>query len=284
MSLLVITGMSGSGKSRAIDSLEDIGFYCVDNLPPSFLVTFARFSQDRASINNLAVVIDSRSKDMFINFEGELEKLRINKIDYKLMFIDCDDQILLNRYKETRRKHPLMDGNNISLDEAIKKERLILKNIKESADYLFDTTHLSAAQLKQEIIDVCASDTFKRLQIKFISFGYKYGLPIDADVIFDVRCLPNPFYVEALKNKTGNDPEVYDFVFGFPQALILRNKLLDLMSFTVPLFIEEGKSQLVVAIGCTGGKHRSVSFVNYIAENLLIPEINTVIVHRDIEK
>ena len=284
MSLLVITGMSGSGKSRAIDSLEDIGFYCVDNLPPSFLVTFARFSQDRASINKLAVVIDSRSKDMFINFEGELEKLKKIKIDYKLMFIDCDDQVLLNRYKETRRKHPLMDGNNISLEEAIKKERLILRNIKESADYLFDTTHLSSSQLKQEIIDICASDTFKRLQIKLISFGYKYGLPIDADVVFDVRCLPNPFYVENLKNKTGNDAEVYNFVFSFPQALKLRDKLLDLMSFTVPLYIEEGKSQLVVAIGCTGGKHRSVSFVNYLAENLLIPEINTVIVHRDVEK
>ncbi|MEA5027049.1 MAG: RNase adapter RapZ [Erysipelotrichaceae bacterium] len=284
MSLLVITGMSGSGKSRAIDSLEDIGFYCVDNLPPNFLVTFAQFSQDTASAKNLAIVVDARSKEMFINFETELQKLRQSGIGYKLIFIDCDDQVLLTRYKETRRKHPLMDGNNISLEAAISREREILHGIKESADYLFDTTYLSSAQLRQEIIDICQDSGNKRLQIKFISFGYKYGLPIDADVVFDVRCLPNPFYIPQLKNKTGNDREVYEYVFGFPQAISLRDKLYDLLNYTIPLYIEEGKSQLVIAIGCTGGKHRSVSFVNYLANKLHFDDVSTVIAHRDLEK
>jgi len=284
MSLFVITGMSGSGKSRAIESLEDVGFYCIDNLPPNFLLTLAQFAHDTAAVKNLAIVIDSRSKDMFSAFASELDKLRASGIEYKLIFIDCDDQVLLNRYKETRRKHPLMDDENISLEKAIFKERDILKSIKETADYQFDTTYLSAAQLKQAIIDVCEEAEASRLQLKFVSFGYKYGLPIDADVVFDVRCLPNPFYIPELKGLTGNDKVVYDYVFSFPQAIVFRDKLIDLLQFTVPLYIDEGKSQLVVAIGCTGGKHRSVSFVNYMVEHLKFEDVNMVITHRDIVK
>lgn len=284
MSLFVITGMSGSGKSRAIDSLEDVGFYCIDNLPPNFLLTLAQFAHDTSAVNKLAIVVDSRSRDMFSTFENELSRMRDAGIDYKLLFIDCDDQTLLNRYKETRRKHPLMDSDNISLETAILKEREILKPIKENADYLFDTTYLVPAQFKQAIIDITNQNDTVRLQLKFVSFGFKYGLPTDADIVFDVRFLPNPYYVAELQQKSGNDKIVYDYVFDNPAAKVYRDMLLDMLRFTVPKFIEEGKSQLVVAIGCTGGRHRSVAFVNFLTEHLSFIDVNLVKTHRDIEK
>ncbi|MDD3924404.1 MAG: RNase adapter RapZ [Erysipelotrichaceae bacterium] len=284
MSIFIITGMSGSGKSRAVNSLEDIGFYCIDNLPPNFLLTLTQFAYKTAAVKNLAIVVDARSKEMFSEFANELNRLRTSGIEYKLIFIDCDDQVLLTRYKETRRKHPLMDADNISLEEAILKERDILQKIKETADYHFDTTYLSSAQLKQAIIDVCEESATSRLQLKFVSFGYKFGLPVDADIVFDVRCLPNPFYIEELKELTGNDKAVYDYVFSFVQAQEFIKKLQDLLEFSVPLYIAEGKSQLVVAIGCTGGKHRSVSFVNYLVDHLHFDDVNMVVTHRDLAK
>jgi len=190
----------------------------------------------------------------------------------------------LNRYKETRRKHPLMDSNNYSLEEAIDKEREILRTIKDKADYFIDTTHITTIQLKQSVLDICKNEPISSLQIKLMSFGYKHGIPNDADVIFDVRCLPNPFYVPELKTLTGMNQEVYDYVFSFPQSRELAEKLTDLFRFSVPLYVAEGKSQLVVAIGCTGGKHRSVSCVRYLKDHLHFEDVTIVTAHRDIDK
>ncbi len=284
MSLLIITGMSGAGKSRAIDALEDIGFYCIDNLPPQFLSPITTLSKDTAIGKNLAIVIDSRSKDMFAQFENEIHHLKREHVDFKLIFIDCSDEELLNRYKETRRKHPLMDKKEVSIENAILKERKMMNSVRDDADYLIDTTFTTAQQFRQMILDMIQDAPLSRMQIKLISFGYKYGIPTDADILFDVRCLPNPFYIPELKHKTGLDQEVYDYVFSFDEARKIAIQLTELLKTAIPMYLEEGKTQLVIGLGCTGGKHRSISFVRYLSEHLSFPDVSILTIHRDIDR
>ena len=285
MELLIVTGMSGSGKSVAINALEDLGYYCVDNLPPQFILPFAKLSiGTKGKEDKLALVVDARSKDVFTGLASEIGMLDDNKIRYRLLFLEASDDTLLNRYKETRRKHPIMDGEITSLEVAIEFERKSFEFIRSRADYIIDTTYLSSSNLKKEVTNLFASEDTHTMQIKTVSFGYKYGIPNDADLVFDLRYLPNPYYVPNLRDKTGVDDEVFDFVMETDLAKTLFDKLIDLVEYLVPLYMEEGKSQLVIAYGCTGGKHRSVSFARRTAEYLLEKYCNVVTQHRDIER
>lgn len=285
MELLIVTGMSGSGKSVAINALEDLGYYCVDNLPPQFILPFAKLSiGTKGKEDKLALVVDARSKDVFTGLANEITMLDENKIRYRLLFLDASDDTLLNRYKETRRKHPIMDGEITSLEVAIEFERKSFEFIRSRADYIIDTTYLSSSNLKKEVTNLFASEDTHTMQIKTVSFGYKYGIPNDADLVFDLRYLPNPYYVPNLRDKTGVDDEVFNFVMETELAKTLFDKLIDLVEYLVPLYMEEGKSQLVIAYGCTGGKHRSVSFARRTAEYLLAKNCNVVTQHRDIER
>ncbi len=285
MELLIVTGMSGSGKSVAINALEDLGFYCVDNLPPQFILSFAKLSiGTKGKEDRLALVVDARSKNVFTDLYEEIRMLDENKIRYKLLFLDASDETLLNRYKETRRKHPMMGSDITSLDAAINKERSSFETIRSRADYILDTTFLSSANLKKEVIKLFQLEGTHSMQIKTVSFGYKYGIPNDADLVFDLRYLPNPYYVPELREKTGENDEVYNYVMETGLAQTLFVKLMDLIEYLVPLYIEEGKSQLVIAYGCTGGKHRSVSFARKTAEFLTGKNCSVVTQHRDIDR
>ncbi len=285
MELLIVTGMSGSGKSVAINALEDLGFYCVDNLPPQFILSFAKLSiGTKGKEDRLALVVDARSKNVFTDLYEEIRMLDENKIRYKLLFLDASDETLLNRYKETRRKHPMMGSAITSLDAAIDKERSSFETIRSRADYILDTTFLSSANLKKEVIKLFQLEGTHSMQIKTVSFGYKYGIPNDADLVFDLRYLPNPYYVPELREKTGENDEVYNYVMETGLAQTLFVKLMDLIEYLVPLYIEEGKSQLVIAYGCTGGKHRSVSFARKTAEFLTGKNCSVVTQHRDIDR
>ncbi|NMA85549.1 MAG: RNase adapter RapZ [Epulopiscium sp.] len=285
MNLVIVTGLSGSGKSRAINALEDIGYYCVDNLPPQFILPFAQFSsQSLDSAGKLAIVVDARSKEMFSTFNMELDKLDEQNIEYKLLYLDCAEHVLLKRYKETRRRHPLMNLELTSIEEAIRLEQGSMTKIKAQADYIIDTTFLSTAQLKSTISEMFIQNVKQEMQIKVTSFGFKYGIASDADLVFDVRYLPNPFYIPELREKTGLDDEVYDYVMDTVLAGELFEKLRDLIDYLIPMYVEEGKSQLIIAYGCTGGKHRSVSFARRTAEYLAERDLNVVVQHRDIER
>ncbi len=285
MELIIVTGMSGSGKSVAVNALEDLGYYCVDNLPPQFLLPFARLSVDaKESHQKIALVVDARSKDIFTTLEKELDLLRNNEIRYKLLFLDASDETLLNRYKETRRKHPLMDSKVTSLEKAIAMERDAFSAIRSFSDFIIDTTYLRSSELKKEVINLFASEGTYTMQVKTVSFGYKFGIPNDADLVFDLRYLPNPFYVPALKEKTGLNDDVFNYVMETELAQSLFEKLISLIDYLIPLYKDEGKSQLVIAYGCTGGKHRSVSFARRTGEYLREQGLNVVTQHRDIER
>lgn len=283
--MIIITGMSGAGKSRVIDTLEDIGYYCVDNMPPVLIRKFAELAmQSEGSIAKMAIVVDSRGGKMFQAFYEELDLLKQQNIPYKLLFLDCDDAVLVNRYKETRRKHPLLGENTPSLGEAIAKERKLLNPARERADYVIDTTHLAPIQLKEKISSIFLDNIATGMLINCMSFGFKYGVPNEADLVFDVRCLPNPFYISELKFKTGIDADVREYVMSWQQSQELYKKLVDLIDFLIPLYVSEGKSQLVIAFGCTGGKHRSVTFAELEYQHLLDQDRKVTVNHRDIGK
>lgn len=284
MELVIVTGMSGSGKSVAINALEDLGYYCVDNLPPQFILPFAKLSiGTKGRKEKLALVVDARSVDVFTGLQDGINMLDENKIIYKILFLDASDETLLNRYKETRRKHPLMDREVTSLEDAIDIERISYESIRSRSDYIIDTTYLSSSNLKKEVISLFSVGDFHTMQIKTVSFGYKYGIPNDADLVFDLRYLPNPYYVPELREKTGVNDDVFDYVMGTALAKTLFDKLIDLILYLIPLYIEEGKSQLVIAYGCTGGKHRSVTFARKTAE-YLSQDHNVATQHRDIDR
>lgn len=285
MEMLIITGMSGAGKSRAISTLEDIGYYCVDNMPVKLIGKFAELAnQSESTISQMAIVVDARGGKMFREFGRALDELKQNRIHYKLLFLDCDNNVLLTRYKETRRKHPLLNTENTSLEQAIATERELLLEARQRADYQIDTTNLSPMQLKEKITSIFLENANGGMLISCMSFGFKHGAPREADLVFDVRCLPNPFYITELKPKTGLDFAVSDYVMSWPQSQKLYEKLEDLVDFLVPLYISEGKSQLVIAVGCTGGKHRSVTFAEKLFHHLQDSGKNVTVNHRDITK
>ncbi len=285
MQLVIITGMSGSGKSLVMQVMEDIGYYCIDNLPPQLISTFVDICEhSEGSLNKVAIAVDIRSGEMFTEIYQCWHKLkRMQGLEVKVIFTEASDDVLLTRYKETRRKHPL-DEKCGSLQEAIAYEREQLQQLRPIADYYLETSHLSAAQLKQEIKTMFLEKKTDSILIKVMSFGYKYGVSTESDLVLDVRCLPNPFYIPELKSHTGCESCVRDYVMQFPQSMELFAKILDMLEFLLPLYISEGKSQLVVAFGCTGGKHRSITFAELIGDALREKGYRVHKMHRDIAK
>ena len=285
MDFLIVTGLSGSGKSRAVDALEDIGFYCVDNMPPQLISKVAEIClAGNSQINRIAIVTDLRGGDMFYGLFEQLDELKDKGLEYKLLFLDASNQELVRRYKETRRRHPLADVVKGGLEEAIRNERILLKPARERADYIIDTTHLSANELKQRMNNIFLDNIRNSMLVNVMSFGFKYGVPAEADLVFDVRCLPNPFYVDDLKPKTGLDEEVRNYVMDSEDSRKLLEKLKDLISFLIKKKKKEGKTQLMIGVGCTGGKHRSVTFAELIYQYLSDQNHNVRVLHRDIAK
>ncbi|MDD6308048.1 MAG: RNase adapter RapZ [Clostridia bacterium] len=284
MKFVIITGLSGAGRTRALRCLEDMSFYCVDNLPPVLVSKFAEMcSQSQGKLSNVAVVVDVRSGEMFQDLQGELNHMREKGIPFEILFLEATDDALIIRYKETRRMHPLSpEGRPI---EGILKERTILEYIKKQADHIVDTSGMGTQQLRKRIMNLFSDATKATLMtIDVVSFGFKYGIPLDSDLVFDVRFLPNPFYVPELKPKTGLDKEVRDFIMEYPQSKTFTEKLIDMIEFLIPQYVEEGKSNLVIAVGCTGGKHRSVTVAGILAEALEGRDMVCVLNHRDIYK
>ena len=265
--------------------LEDIGFYCVDNIPPAIIPSFVELSARSGDLlSKMAIVTDMRGGVLFSEIEQVLNSLKNNNVDYKILFLDASDDVLIRRYKENRRKHPLSDAENMSVQSAVKKEREMLKKIRFMSDYIVDTSHISISQLKVQLSSIFCGSVSNVLKIQCKSFGFKYGSDTEADLVIDVRCLPNPFYVESLKHKTGLDKEVQDYVMASGDSKEFLNRLLSFIDCAVPLYAKEGKSQLVISIGCTGGKHRSVTFAQLIGEHLQNENYNCSISHRDIYK
>lgn len=286
MQLLIVTGMSGSGKSCVMDVMEDIGYYCIDNIPPKLIPRFVDLCRHSESgLNNIAVAVDIRSGDMFAEIFRSWQSLKDEAdLEAKILYIEASDEVLIKRYKETRRKHPLDERFNGNLHQAIKYEWEQLSQLREIADYYIETSNLSANQLKDQVKELFLDRRSDSLTIKVMSFGFKYGVSTESDLIFDVRCLPNPFYIENLRNHTGCDQCVRDYVMSFDQSQKLFEKLKDLIDFLLPLYISEGKSQLVIAFGCTGGKHRSITFAELMSKYLRDKEYKVQKYHRDITK
>ena len=262
MRFVVVTGMSGGGKSTALKMLEDAGFYCVDNLPVSLIDKFVELvSMPGSEVGKVALGIDVRSGQSFEGATQVLEKLKKAGYDLEILFMDADENVLIKRYKETRRIHPLaVDGR---VEDGVRAERRVLEKIRHDADYVMDTSLLLTRELKEELDRIFVENAeYNSLMVTVMSFGFKHGIPSDADLVMDVRFLPNPFYVDELKYKTGNDGEVQEYVMGFPEAEEFMTKMSDLLQFLIPNYVKEGKYRLVVAIGCTGGKHRSVTLAN----------------------
>lgn len=286
MEFIIITGLSGAGKSVAMRNMEDIGYYCVDNIPPMLVSTFYELCEKSADerMKKIAVVTDIRAGDVFEDILESLDKLKAAKKEYKILFLDARDDVLLRRFKETRRKHPLSDNYLGSTEQAVSLEREILKYIKERADYVIDTSFLSPTQLKERITSLFLGNISLGLTVTCMSFGFKYGLPSEADLVFDVRCLPNPFYVPELKPHTGLDECVFDYVMKFEQSREYSKRMISLIDYSLPLYLSEGKSQLVIATGCTGGKHRSVTLTRVLYDHILETGQRVIVHHRDIRK
>ena len=282
--LLIITGLSGAGKSLALSALEDVGFFCIDNMPAPLVIKFLEMKDDFL-VNNqkIACVIDIRNGENnteLIELVAQLQKENVAKV----IFLDANEKVILDRYKETRRKHPVMLRKNLSLEEAVKYEKEALNQLYSQADCILDTSLLSTAQFKDRILSFAVHDVKETITVDVISFGFKFGVPSDVDVMFDVRCFLNPFYVKGLREKTGNDEEIVDFVFSQPEAKILLEKYIDVIDYSLPLYIKEGKSHLTIGFGCTGGKHRSVAFCNALYEHIKEQGYRVTVHHRDINR
>ena len=284
MELLIITGLSGAGKSCAMNALEDMGYFCIDNLPSNLVPVFAERLKDSAEHKKVAVTTDIRAGLSFEDFKSFTSLLDKLSVPHKTLFIDCDDDVLLSRYKQTRRVHPLMNGRCNTLSESVSCERKLLSEIKEVSDYIFDTTYFKVQDFKKIISSVFSDNRDKQMHIHCLSFGFKHGTPKDADYIFDVRFLPNPFYIPELKDHTGLDREVREYVMNNSYAKEFEDKLHNLISFVIPRCIDEGRGQLVIAVGCTGGHHRSVTFVERLFKFLDENNYSVSVAHRDINK
>ncbi|MBU5438450.1 RNase adapter RapZ [Tissierella sp. MSJ-40] len=281
MEFLLITGMSGAGKSQGMKVMEDMNYYCMDNLPPVLLSKFAELCHEsKRDINKVAVVIDIRGGEFFDHLFKGLEELKEKGTSYKILFLDASDNVLIKRYKELRRPHPLNPGGRII--DGINEERELLKEVKKRADFIIDTSNLTIGMLKEEMSNIFTEGLESRkLSISVVSFGFKHGMLMDGDLIFDVRFIPNPYYIQELKDFTGEDSNVKDYVFQWDQTHSFINKLIDMLEFLIPYYITEGKTQLIIGIGCTGGVHRSVAIANKIGEILKDNGHRTIVSHRD---
>ena len=284
MRFVIVTGMSGAGKSTVLRFLEDINFFCVDNLPPALIPKFAELCYEQGGeIDKVAMGIDIRGGKLFSDLFSVLSTLQSLGYDYEILFLDASEKILIKRYKEYRRSHPLSKGGSIA--EGIAKERQMLEDVKKKATYIIETSHILTRELKEQINRIfLENQKFESLIITVCSFGFKYGIPVDSDLVFDVRFLPNPFYIQELKELTGNDAPVSNYVMNFEESNVFLDKLTDMLEFLIPQYIKEGKNQLIISIGCTGGKHRSVTLANALYEKLYEKNHNILLKHNDIEK
>ena len=279
MQFTIVTGLSGSGKTQVMRFLEDAGFFCIDNLPPVIIPQLATmFISVNGKYDKVAFAIDSRVGDMIGDLLDNLKILKENGYEYKLIFVDARDDVLVKRYKESRRHHPIQ--SELGLLDSIRKERQMLSKIYQEADKVIDTSDYSLEQLSKKLRHIYFENTEEEFTINVMSFGFKYGIPLDADLIFDVRCFVNPFYVDELKDKTGNDQEVRDYVMSAKTSKKFMDKLISMIKFLLPLYVEEGKTSLTIGIGCTGGKHRSVTMANVLSEEIEGYSVN--LIHRDI--
>lgn len=284
MRFVIVTGMSGAGKTSVLKFLEDINFFCVDNLPPALLPKFAELCYEQeGEIERVAMGIDIRGGKLFNDLFEVLSSLQEKGYEYEILFLDASDEVLIKRYKETRRSHPL--SRNGSIQEGIRKEREMLRDVKAKATYIIDTSQALTRQLKEQINGIFLENKkHENLVITIQSFGFKYGIPTDSDLVFDVRFLPNPFYIQELKELTGNDEPVSSYVMNFEESQVFLHKLVDMVEFLIPLYIKEGKNNLVISIGCTGGKHRSVTLANALYAALGQEKHMLLLQHHDIEK
>jgi len=284
MRFIVITGISGAGKSLVANYLEDLGFFCVDNLPPSLIPKFAEVCfQSRGKMDKVALVIDIRGGELFNDLFPALETLREGGFNYEILFMEASDNVLIKRYKESRRTHPLAPEGR--LIKGINEEREMLKKVKEKADHIIDTSNLTPRQLREEIVRIIDEEkTYIGIIINIMSFGFKYGIPIDCDLVFDVRFIPNPYYINSMKKLTGRSEIVKNYVLKFEETNRFLDKLTDMLDFLIPNYVKEGKASLVIGIGCTGGRHRSVVIADELYQRLIEKQHSVIIDHRDIEK
>jgi UPF0042 nucleotide-binding protein len=284
LKFVIITGLSGAGKTLAMRVFEDYGYFCVDNLPPALIPTFIELCrQSIKRINKIALVIDIRGGGFFDKLFESLKEMIDSGFDYEILFLEASDEVLIKRYKESRRRHPLAFEGRII--EGISSEREKMAKLREAADYIIDTSFKTPSELKEEIVlRFIEREKEERLLINLVSFGFKQGIPLDADLIFDVRFIPNPYYIDELRPYSGEDQKVKDFVMKWPESRQFLKKLLDMIQYLIPYYIREGKTQLIIGIGCTGGRHRSVAFTDEIAAKLKAHRHRVVIDHRDIDK
>ena len=283
--LVLLTGVSGAGKSTAMGFMEDIGYYCIDNMPAELVSTFISLIEKSDSYNKIAIVTDVRSRGVYNEFRKNVQKL-MDSNDYtvRTIYLDTKNHVALRRYKLTRRKHPYADKFNGSIEDALNYEKEILAPVREKAGYVIDTSDLTANQLRERLAQILLGDDKEVMNLHVMSFGFKHGIPNDADFVLDVRCLPNPYWIESMRNKTGLDQEVKEYVFSFEEAHEIFERLKSLLDYLNPLYIREGKSQIVIAIGCTGGNHRSVVFAEALKDYFSRKWDNVTVNHRDINR
>ena len=283
--LVLLTGVSGAGKSTAMGFMEDIGYYCIDNMPAELVSTFISLIEKSDSYNKIAIVTDVRSRGVYNEFRKNVQSL-MDSNDYtvKTIYLDIKNHVALRRYKLTRRKHPYADKFNGSIEDALNYEKEILAPVRETAGYVIDTSDLTANQLRERLAQILLGDDKEVMNLHVMSFGFKHGIPTDADFVLDVRCLPNPYWIESMRDKTGLDQEVKDYVFSFEEAHEIFERLKSLLDYLNPLYIREGKSQIVIAIGCTGGNHRSVVFAEALKDYFSRKWDNVTVNHRDIDR
>lgn len=285
MQVLIVTGLSGAGKSNAMNYLEDMGYYCIDNMPPALLESFINLeAQNRINLEKAAFVMDIRGRAFFKDFERVLDELSEASREYKILFLEATDEALVRRFKETRRVHPLSDGGTSS--EAIQKEKKMLRNIRKNADFIINTTNLKPMELQNKLLSMLAPDADRDrvFSVTVQSFGYKHGMTLDADLVFDVRFIPNPYYLKSMKELTGNNRKVRDYVMKFEESQEFIKRITSLVEYLIPYYMKQGKMNMVIAFGCTGGQHRSVSMANEFAEIFAEKGHTVKTVHRDVLK
>jgi len=284
MQFILVTGLSGAGKSEAMHAFEDLGYFCVDNMPPALISKFAELClQSQGRITQVALVCDIRGGLFFQSLFEALQELEAMNIHYQILFLEASDEVLVRRFKETRRRHPLVGAEGTVLD-GIRKEREALDELRGRATMILDTSHLTGRELRAQIAERFGGEPARRMVTTVISFGYKHGIPLDSDLVFDVRFLPNPHYVQSLKELTGNDPQVEEYVLRWPAAQKFLQETERYLAFLLPHYVQEGKTHLVIAIGCTGGQHRSVVMANRLADFLRSQGYPVVVEHREIDK